>query len=108
MVLFRFRQAVALAVTALSLGATVPANALPDARDGHRLAMRWCVACHVVGPDQQRAGDAAPTFARIARINGFDKHKLEARLIAPHPPMPALTLSDEEIDALVAYIQTLH
>src|SRR5690349_224190 len=41
-----------------------------DPARGHELAQLWCTTCHLIGPEQQRATDAVPTFASVARRPG--------------------------------------
>jgi mono/diheme cytochrome c family protein len=94
----------AFAASALMIGAAQPGFAA-DARNGERLAKRWCAECHLVGPDQQRAQVDAPTFAsisanrRVPEIAGF--------LGQSHPQMPDMSLSRSEISDLISYMHTL-
>jgi len=74
---------------------------------GRRLAERWCASCHVVGPGQQQALADVPTFASIARREDLSESLLAAFLTAPHPPMPNLSLSRQEIADVLAYIRSL-
>ncbi len=77
-----------------------------DAATGRQLAERWCEACHVVRPDQQRALTDAPTFHSVAE-KYTEIGALTAFLNAPYPRMPAMGLKRDEIADLVAYIRTL-
>lgn len=79
-----------------------------DAREGRALAQAWCSACHVVEPQQRRAGnDAVPSFAAVARMPSTTSLSIRAFLQTPHPPMPDLKLSRTQIDDIVAYILSL-
>jgi mono/diheme cytochrome c family protein len=80
-----------------------------DAQHGHELAQRWCSTCHLVSPEQQRATDAVPPFASVARRPQTNAESLRAFLLIPHyaSRMPDLHLSQPEIDDLVAYIISL-
>jgi mono/diheme cytochrome c family protein len=84
---------------------TVVARA--DSDDGEKLARRWCAACHLVAPDQQRATTEAPPFATIARLPGFNREKLVFFLLEPHPKMPNMALSRSEASDLADYIAKL-
>lgn len=75
-----------------------------DASKGERMAKRWCVACHVVAPDQARGNTQAPPFSEIAKAPGFTEQKLAFFLLAPHPQMPDMNLSRAEAADLAAYI----
>ena len=81
------------------------AHATGDSQAGHRLAEQWCNTCHIV--EESGAGpDTAPPFPVIAR-NRKDRAWVRAWLAAPHPPMPNLSLTRQEIDDVVAYLDSL-
>ena len=77
-----------------------------DAETGHRLATKWCTSCHIVAPDTA-GSDAARPFPAIANDPNFTEQGIRAWLADPHPPMPNLNLSRAEVDAIVAYLQSL-
>jgi cytochrome c len=77
-----------------------------DAEAGHQLAKKWCVSCHIVTPGTT-GSDAARPFPAIANDPNFTKHGIRAWLADPHPPMPNLNLSRAEVDAIVAYLESL-
>jgi cytochrome c len=94
---------------ALALVAAGPALAQMDQEaieDGHALARQWCSGCHVV---EEGAGgsDAAPAFPAIMRDASVTEEGLRGWLAAPHPPMPDLDLTRQEIDVLIAYLNSL-
>ncbi len=92
------------AASLLSLGVAGPAAAAdPDPARGQALAERWCVSCHLVGPDGPGA-DAAPAFASLG---GRTDQQLRGWISDPHPPMPDLQLSGPDIDDIVAYILSI-
>jgi len=78
-----------------------------DAEVGHVLARTWCAHCHIVEANQVQASDVAPPFAQIANDPSKWPLSIAAWLADPHPPMPNLSLTQSEIDDLVAYIETL-
>jgi len=78
-----------------------------DAGHGGDLAKRWCAACHLVSPDQQRASADVPPFAKIAQSPNFDAKSLTNFLLDPHPKMPELPLSHAAAEDIAAYIQSL-
>ena len=86
----------------LSIGASAA-----DIKKGEKLAKQWCRECHLVGGDQAAGGDTAPTFASIAETAAERTDELRAWLADPHPPMPNLSLTRQEIDDLLAYIEKL-
>ena len=78
-----------------------------DAQLGQVIAERWCSACHLVGSDQTRAIDGVATFQEIAGRYDVTVDGLRAFLASPHPVMPDMSLTRDEINALVNYIHSL-
>lgn len=95
------RKSIAV-VLALALPA-LPAAA-QESSVGGRLAVRWCMACHVIEPNQSLATDNAPSFRAIAARPGTTASSLDRYLSTEHTLMPDFLLSSEERAALVAYI----
>jgi len=100
------RAVFALLATLAFFSFATPARAGGDAARGAVIAKRWCVNCHVVSADQTTAKVDVPTFADIARRRPDDR-ALSSFLVNPHPPMPDLSLTRQEIDDVVAYIRSL-
>ena len=86
-------------VAALTAGAA----AAQDAERGLELAETWCILCHVVAPEGEGT-DIGPAFSSVA---GKDPGVLRAWIMVPHSGMPRLDLSDQQIDDVLAHIQTL-
>ncbi len=96
-------------VAALAFAATLVAPALADeVKDGEALADRLCGRCHVVS---QQVG---PAFVDIAKGAHASRDALRDFLRGTHSDvrhpnaMPAPELSEQQIDALAAYIASLH
>ncbi len=82
-----------------------PLSAVELAAQGRQLAESWCANCHVVGPQQHTApGDAAPSFTAIAMRPSTTAAWLRDYLRVPHANMPDYRLSNQQLDALAAYI----
>lgn len=81
--------------------------AAADASHGKTIAERWCAACHRVERDPKTTTDQPPTFVSIAGMPDFDATRLVFLLLRPHPNMPNLTLSRDEVLDLADYIKTL-
>lgn len=96
--------AIGLAACAFAFSA---APAFADVQTGAIIAERWCAECHLVGPDQIRAIDGVATFAEVARREDVTEESLRAFLASPHPRMPDMALTRNEIRSLVAYIESL-
>jgi mono/diheme cytochrome c family protein len=92
-----------------SIAAVSPAvgAAAGDPQRGRQLAELWCSSCHLVSEEQQAASTEAPPFKSIADGLSDDFSWLAAFIADPHPPMPQLSLTREEIRDLVAYIAGL-
>ncbi len=101
------RYAIVLSGLALVLGAASSVNAAENAAAGKALAERWCASCHLVSPDQKSATTEAPPFTTIAKRPEEQIEALDTFLTAPHPPMPPVSLTRQEIRDVVAYIKSL-
>jgi len=75
-----------------------------DAQTGAQLTQRWCAQCHVIG-NAVHGQDAAPSLPPESK--GQDRQWLTAWLNNPHPPMPNLNLTRQEIDDIVTYLSSL-
>jgi mono/diheme cytochrome c family protein len=95
----------AMIAVVLTLVATSPALAASDPIEGKKIAKRWCAACHVISPEQQTASADVPSFCDIAQRKSGEQ--LKTFLIDPHPKMPDMSLTRQEIADIVAYIETL-
>jgi mono/diheme cytochrome c family protein len=88
------------------LAASSAASAQGSAEAGKRLAQQWCASCHQVEPNAP-AKDVAPPFASLGVEKGKDPGWVRAWLANPHPPMQGINLSRQQIDDIVAYLQSL-
>jgi len=90
-------------------GSAVRAQIHPDAKTGKELASKLCVSCHIVGPEASSASVPAdvPSFERIANKPGQTTQAIAGAIVIPHPPMPQIELTREEIGDVAAYILTL-
>lgn len=107
------RSTVGLAfVVAAALGLSdVPvwAASIGDAGNGHALAKRLCSNCHIVDGEGAAATISAdvPSFAAIADLPDQSAERIAGRIVVPHPPMPQIELTRNEIRDLTAYILSL-
>ncbi len=97
-----------LAAGVVSIG-TAFAQVHPDAKTGKQIAEKLCVGCHIVGAEAAGASVPAdvPSFARIAAKSGQTAQAIAGAIVVPHPPMPQINLTREEIGDIAAYILTL-
>jgi mono/diheme cytochrome c family protein len=113
------RAILVTAAFATADGARAEAAGL-TAADGKSLAQQYCVACHRVTKEQAQPPDVvvdtgtgpetfqAPSFARIAARPDRTEPQLRERILNPHYPMRAQQFIPEELDAIIAYILSLH
>ena len=106
------RIAAAAMASGLLLGPALAAGPAstpkPDPEQGRSVAARLCAGCHLI--EQTSAGALpadVPSFLAIANKDGQTMEAIAGRIVIPHPPMPAIALSREEIRNVVAYIMTL-
>ena len=101
------RTSFAIATAVAAAGFSAAAATRGDAENGAKLAERWCAACHLVSPQQQRATADAPPFSVIGQRPGFSAEGLAFFLMEPHPKMPSMSLSRQEAADLAAYIESV-
>jgi len=77
-----------------------------DAARGEALARTWCANCHIVGGSTS-GKDSAPPLPEVAKRGAPAQIQAKAFLSSPHPPMPNFNLAREQIDDIVAYLNTL-
>jgi mono/diheme cytochrome c family protein len=82
----------------------------PDAKTGREIAEKLCVGCHIVGAEAAGTSVPAdvPSFEAIAAKPGQTVQSIAGAIVIPHPPMPNIELTREEIGDVAAYIMTLH
>ena len=97
----------ALAATlAVMSGAARAGDPLGDPAEGLALAERWCAGCHAIAPGRA-SGEQAPDFESIVGARERSDAWIRTWLSTPHQAMPDLSLSRDEIAALVAYLASL-
>ncbi|MFM1817075.1 MAG: hypothetical protein RLZ98_3770 [Pseudomonadota bacterium] len=92
----------------LMLACLTPAGAQDpdgDAKAGLEFARTGCAECHMVEPGGN-PGKAA-SFKQIAETPGMTGLALSVWLRSPHREMPHISLSNNEIRNVVAYITSL-
>ncbi len=95
------------------LFALAPAAWAEDRSDqietGSDIADRLCARCHAIGAEDESPHDEAPPFRTFA-----DKWPVEhlgealaEGITVGHPEMPEFVLKPDEIDAFIAYLESL-
>ncbi|MEN3976702.1 cytochrome c [Emcibacter sp. SYSU 3D8] len=86
----------------------IPGASYSPAEQGADLAQMWCNACHVTGTSaNESAMDAAPPFKMLAPMVTTNPDHYRTFLTRPHGSMKEITLSRDEIEAVLAYISSL-
>ena len=76
---------------------------------GRGIAEVFCVSCHAIGPSGASPLDAAPPFRTLSEsypVTALEEAFAEGVLVG-HPAMPEFQFQPQDIDALVAYLQTI-
>ncbi|HVY87200.1 MAG TPA: cytochrome c [Caulobacterales bacterium] len=76
---------------------------------GHQLAQAFCSRCHAIGLEGESTHPQAPPFRTLSRnypVNELEEAFAEGVLVG-HPDMPQFEFQPDQIDALVAYLQSI-
>lgn len=78
-------------------------------REGQALAESNCSGCHAIGAQGRGTNGNAPMFRNLSRLHTLLalREPITRGIAAPHDQMPQFVLSDEQIDMVVAYINSL-
>lgn len=102
----------ALLLTGACAGASTdrsPALDAPSVEAGRAFAQARCAACHAVEAGQASPRAGAPTFVELNQryVATTLQKKLADMVETEHSEMPPLRVHWDEIEALMAYMQTL-
>ncbi len=100
------KSAAVLTLAAAVSFAAAPAGAASAAR-GKSLARQNCAGCHAVEPGGQSPNAKAPTFVAIANEPSATPYSLHVFLQTTHATMPNFMINSDDIDDIVAYIESL-
>ena len=80
-----------------------------DVVEGRRLAEIHCSTCHAIGPTGESRHPTAPPFRTLSQdypLNSLEEAFAEGILVG-HPEMPEFRLTPDEIDHLLAYLNSV-
>ncbi len=81
---------------------------LPSPAVGQELSEKLCKGCHVIGSQSEgTAQEGPPTFPTIANRPAQTAERIMGALVSPHPPMPDMQLTNEEMLNIISYLETL-
>jgi mono/diheme cytochrome c family protein len=90
----------------LATPATSATTRAGNANAGRDLVARSCTTCHALS-ETATASDGAPPLSYIARDNKVRPAWIRGWLMDPHPPMPGIMLSRQQINDIIAYLDSL-
>jgi len=102
-------------LVALLLASGVTAAALDSAAQddlvakGHAIAEQDCARCHAIGPTGKSQLPIAPAFRTLSERYPIEdlEEALAEGIVSGHPEMPEFVFSPSEVDALIAYLQSV-
>ena len=85
-----------------------PELEVPSPERGLAFAQRFCKDCHLVdGSGNTTVQAGLPSLRGIANKPGQSGEHIRNVLINPHPPMPDMQVSAQEILDVISYLETL-
>jgi cytochrome c len=109
-------QRIIAAAAILVLSACAQTQAVPQtvaAADqieaGRRIAELYCSSCHAIGAAGESRNPVAPPFRTLSRnypVNALGEAFAEGILVG-HRDMPEFTLEPDQIDDLLAYLESI-
>ena len=100
------RYAVILAGLVVAASQAQAARESGNVEAGRRLVSASCISCHAPAGAKAQS-DAVPPLATLARDNKNDPTWTRAWLMDPHPPMEGIMLSRQQINDVIAYLNSL-
>ncbi|MCZ4341089.1 cytochrome c [Sphingomonadaceae bacterium G21617-S1] len=100
---------IAAAIAAAMLAPAAPAQADRLAREGHRLAVQRCGACHATEKTGKSPLAAAPPFRSLAYrypVDTLDEALAEGITVG-HPDMPSDPWEPADIKRFIAYLNSI-
>jgi len=79
------------------------------AMEGRRLAEIHCARCHAIGGEGESRHAMAPPFRTLSRnypVGALEEAFAEGVLVG-HPDMPEFEFEPAQVDAIVAYLQSV-
>ena len=80
-----------------------------DTASGQKLAELHCSRCHAIGNEGESLMEGAPPLRDLKLRYPIEDlaEALAEGMVTAHPQMPVITFSPEEIDDLLAYLDSL-
>lgn len=104
-------MAIGLAVLVATGSAPSPAKAQSAlekmATRGGELAVKLCASCHLTPGSNSSGQAAAPSMRAIANVPDQTGTRIRNVLVNPAHDMPDISLTNDEIVALIAYLDSM-
>ncbi len=96
-------------VLGASLSLAGPALAQAPVERGEEIASRLCSRCHAIGRKGESPMGVAPPFRTLSKRYPVENlaEALAEGIVTGHPAMPRFTFAPVEIDALLAFLESL-
>jgi cytochrome c len=106
-----FARSLAITTMVFAVGAcaTEPGRADNELDSGRQLAETHCSSCHAVGVAGNSPSPEAPAFRTLSRNYrvGTLQEALAEGISVGHPAMPAFEFEPREVDALIAFLDSI-
>ncbi len=86
-----------------------PVATAADLSRGYELLQANCSRCHAIGRTGQSTHPQAPPFREVMKIYPASSlaEALAEGLVTGHPDMPEFVFPEQDVAAIVSYLQTL-
>ena len=103
------RGGVLVAILLSGLARAAAAEGAVDIQAGEQLAETHCSRCHAIGESDQSLMQGAPPFRDLKQRYPVEDlaESLAEGMVTAHPQMPVFTFTPEQIDDLLAYLDSL-
>ena len=103
------RLAIALSIALLAMGCAASPREDGAPQRGQAIAEANCSSCHAVGRSGDSPAPEAPPFRRLSenyRVANLEEALAEGISVG-HPAMPEFQFAPDDVDALIAYLQSI-
>lgn len=99
-----------LLLATVAVSAQAAAQAQAPVERGGEIADRLCSRCHAVGTKGESPMGVAPPFRALSKRYPVENlaEAFAEGIVTGHPAMPRFVFTPSEIDALLAYLQSLN
>lgn len=100
-----------LTAASLAAPATAATTAARAGQAGQAVAQRNCAACHAIGRRGESPNAKSPPFRNLYRRYppglAWIENALREGLLQTHRAMPRMPMTDQELNALIAYMRSI-